>query len=102
MLVFVVLGGIGNMRGSVIAAAVLTVLPELLRAFQDYRMLVYAIVLILVMLITNSPHGSNMAVLHRITSRFSRKGKAEEGARNESKAKIETKLVPVPSPNNDP
>ena len=54
VLVFVVLGGIGNLRGSIIAAAVLTVLPELLREFQDYRMLVYAIVLILVMLITNN------------------------------------------------
>lgn len=54
ILVFVVLGGIGNLRGSIIAAAILTVLPELLRQFQDYRMLVYAIVLILVMLITNN------------------------------------------------
>ena len=54
VLVFVVLGGIGNLRGSIIAAALLTVLPELLREFQDYRMLVYAIVLILVMLISNN------------------------------------------------
>lgn len=54
VLVFVVLGGIGNLRGSIIAAAVLTVLPELLREFQDYRMLAYAIVLILVMLVTNN------------------------------------------------
>ena len=55
VLVFVVLGGIGNIRGSVIAATLLTVLPEVLREFGDYRMLVYAIVLILVMLATNSP-----------------------------------------------
>lgn len=55
VLVFVVLGGIGNIRGSIIAAAALTVLPELLRQFADYRMLVYAIVLILVMLFTNNP-----------------------------------------------
>ena len=54
VLVFVVLGGIGNIRGSIIAATVLTVLPELLRAFNDYRMLIYAIVLILVMLVTNN------------------------------------------------
>ena len=54
VLVFVVLGGIGNMTGSIIAAAVLTVLPELFRQFQDYRMLVYAIVLILVMIATNN------------------------------------------------
>ncbi len=56
VLVFVVLGGIGNIRGSIIAAALLTVLPELLRAFNDYRMLVYAIVLILVMLVSNNEH----------------------------------------------
>ena len=54
VLVFVVLGGIGNIWGSVISAAVLTVLPELLREFDTYRMLVYAIVLILVMLVTNN------------------------------------------------
>lgn len=54
VLVFVVLGGMGNIRGSMIAAAVLTVLPELLRQFNDYRMLVYAMVLILVMLVTNN------------------------------------------------
>ena len=55
ILVFVVLGGLGNIWGSLVAAAALTVLPELLRAFADYRMLVYAIVLILVMLVTNNP-----------------------------------------------
>ena len=55
ILVFVVLGGQGRMWGSIIAATALTVLPELLRQFNDYRMLVYAIVLILVMLATNNP-----------------------------------------------
>ena len=60
VLVFVVLGGIGSIRGSVIAAAALTLLPELLRSFSNYRMLVYAIVLILVMLATNSPILKNL------------------------------------------
>ena len=55
VLVFVVLGGLGNIWGSLIAAAALTILPEALRQFADYRMLVYAIVLILVMLATNNP-----------------------------------------------
>ena len=50
-LVFVVLGGIGNMRGSIIAAVILNLLPELLRGLSDYRMLFYAIVLIVMMLI---------------------------------------------------
>ena len=59
ILVFVVLGGQGRMWGSIIAAAALTVLPELLREFNDYRMLVYAVVLILVMLATNNPSLAN-------------------------------------------
>ena len=54
VLVFVVFGGLGSMLGSVIAAALLTALPEALRSFADYRMLIYAIVLILVMLATNN------------------------------------------------
>ena len=55
VLVFVVLGGLGNVLGSIISATFLTVLPETLRGFADYRMLVYAVVLILVMIFTNNP-----------------------------------------------
>jgi branched-chain amino acid transport system permease protein len=55
ILVFVVLGGLGNIRGSVIAAIVLTALPELLRGLNDYRMLIYAVVLIVMMLFNSSP-----------------------------------------------
>ena len=57
ILVFVVLGGIGNIRGSIIAATILTMLPELLRGLpvSDYRMLVYAIVLIVMMLFNWAP-----------------------------------------------
>ncbi|HPY64362.1 MAG TPA: branched-chain amino acid ABC transporter permease [Bacillota bacterium] len=54
VLVFVVLGGMGNIRGSIIAATVLTVLPEVLRAFNEYRMLTYAVILIAVMLVRNN------------------------------------------------
>lgn len=60
VLVFVVLGGLGRIWGSVIAAVILYVLPEALREFADYRMLVYAIVLIFVMLATNTPAVRNM------------------------------------------
>jgi len=72
ILVFVVLGGQGRMWGSIIAAAALTVLPELLREFADYRMLVYAIVLILVMLATNNPTLKNF-----FTGRMGKKGGAD-------------------------
>jgi len=54
ILVIVVLGGMGNIKGSVIAAIVLTVLPEMLRAADDFRMLLYAIVLIAMMLFNAS------------------------------------------------
>ena len=67
VLVFVVLGGLGSIWGSIIAATVLTVLPEALRGFDDYRMLVYAVVLILVMLATNDPRVK--ALISRIIPR---------------------------------
>lgn len=54
ILVFVVLGGIGSTRGSIIAAVILTALPEYLRSLNDYRMLIYSIVLILLMLANNN------------------------------------------------
>ncbi len=55
ILVYVVLGGIGSIRGSVIAAAILYLLPELLRGLNKYRMLIYSIVLIAVMIVNWAP-----------------------------------------------
>ncbi|WP_418749894.1 branched-chain amino acid ABC transporter permease [Frisingicoccus sp.] len=54
ILVMVVLGGMGNIKGAVIAAVILTALPEVLRGAADFRMLLYAIVLIAMMLFNNS------------------------------------------------
>ena len=67
ILVFVVLGGVGNIWGGIIAAAVLTVLPETFRQFADYRMLTYAVVLILVMICTYNP-----AIKSRVNSLWSK------------------------------
>ena len=50
ILVMVVLGGMGSMLGSVISATVLTVLPELLRSFSDYRMVAYSLALVVMMI----------------------------------------------------
>ena len=75
VLVYVVLGGLGNMWGSIVAAAVLYILPEALREFADYRMLVYAVVLILVMLATNNDQLKALA--GRILPK--RKGAADNG-----------------------
>ena len=71
ILVFVVLGGIGNIRGSMIAAVILTLLPEMLRSLNNYRMLIYAVVLIVMMLLTSSPKA--IEVRERIFSSFRKK-----------------------------
>ena len=79
VLVFEVLGGLGNVLGSVISATLLTVLPEVLCAFSEYRMLVYAVVLILVMIFTNNP--AIRAFADRLTAPVRRllRGKRKEG-----------------------
>jgi branched-chain amino acid transport system permease protein len=50
VVVMVVLGGLGSITGSILAAAVVTVALELLREFQGFRMVVYALLLIVLML----------------------------------------------------
>lgn len=55
ILIYVVLGGMGNIVGSVVSATVLYMLPEAMRELEDYRMILYAVVLIVVMLFTWSP-----------------------------------------------
>ena len=54
ILIYVVFGGLGNMSGTIIATIVLMLIPELLRELNDYRMIIYALVLIAIMLITNN------------------------------------------------
>lgn len=73
ILVFVVLGGIGNIRGSVIAAVILTLLPELLRGLSDYRMLIYAIVLIAMMLFNWAP--ASLEMREKLAAKFVKKAK---------------------------
>lgn len=75
ILVFVVLGGMGNILGSVISATVLYVLPEAMRGLADYRMILYAVVLILVMLGTWAPGVKNKiaAVSDAVMSKFRKK-----------------------------
>lgn len=75
ILVFVVLGGIGNIRGSMIAAVVLTLLPELLRALAEYRMLIYAVVLIITMIFTWSPKAIELRERYSPAKLFRKKEK---------------------------
>ena len=49
-LIYVVLGGMGSMTGSILSAYVLTYLQEFLRFLRDYRLIIYPLILILVML----------------------------------------------------
>jgi branched-chain amino acid transport system permease protein len=51
IVVMVVLGGSGSITGSVLAAILLTYLPEQLRAFEDWRLVIYALLLIVMMLV---------------------------------------------------
>lgn len=68
ILVIVVLGGMGNIKGSIIAAIILTILPELLRDAADYRQLLYAIVLIVMMIVNSSDKFTAIKnnMLHRL------------------------------------
>ena len=76
ILVFVVLGGMGNILGSVISTVVLYILPEAMRELEDYRMIMYAVVLIVVMLCTWSPKvkGSIAVGMDAIKRKLFRKG----------------------------
>ena len=85
ILVFVVLGGLGNMLGSIIAATVLYILPEALRGLDNYRMLMYAVVLILVMLATNNPKVRNLFMKIIPTRKKAKGGAAQCG--NSKRAK---------------
>ncbi len=81
ILVFVVLGGMGNILGSVISATVLYVLPEAMRSLEDYRMILYAIVLIVVMLCTWSPKVKDQIAV--ITAKMTSAFKKKEAGTNE-------------------
>ena len=81
----VIIGGTGSLTGSIIGAAFLSALPELMREFSTYRMLAYSVVLVLVMLFR--PGGifgrwefSLTCALEKLTGRGTVKAKAEKGA----------------------
>jgi branched-chain amino acid transport system permease protein len=85
ILVMVVLGGMGSMLGSVASATVLTILPEALRQFADYRMVVYSLLLILIMIfkpggLLGSYDFSMSRTLEHLINRDFRRAKREEKA----------------------
>lgn len=50
ILIMIILGGLGSIVGSVLGAVLLTVLPEALRGFAEYRMVIYSLLLIILMI----------------------------------------------------
>ncbi len=50
IVVMVILGGMGRTAGVIVAAVLLTLLPEVLRGFADYRMIIYSLLIIVLML----------------------------------------------------
>ncbi|WP_349667142.1 branched-chain amino acid ABC transporter permease, partial [Lacrimispora sp.] len=80
----VIIGGIGSLTGSIIGAAFLSSLPEMMRQFSQYRMLAYSVVLIIVMIFKpGGIFGSWEFSLTRILNRAGKKGheKAEGGVK---------------------
>jgi len=82
-LIYVVLGGMGSMTGSILSAYVLTYLQEFLRFLQDYRLLIYPVILILVMLFR--PKGllgmkefSIVGLIDTVSGKFFRRKKRRE------------------------
>jgi branched-chain amino acid transport system permease protein len=51
LVIIVVIGGMGSITGIVLGATILVVLPEVFRSFSDYRMIVYALALVIVMIL---------------------------------------------------
>lgn len=88
ILVFVVMGGMGNLRGGIIAAIILTILPEKLRFVGEYRMLFYAIMLIVMMLLTQSAKGKALLAsvggfFRRLFGKVKKSAKREEAVSND-------------------
>lgn len=76
ILVIVVLGGMGSIIGSIIAAVLLTMLPEFLRGAENYRLFLYAVVLIVMMIFNNSR--MKQSLMHnKVFAKLFKEGKEE-------------------------
>jgi branched-chain amino acid transport system permease protein len=79
IVVMVILGGMGNTVGVILAAVLLTILPEVLRSVDQYRMVLYSLLLIVLMLarpkgLFNFDYGAICARLWRLLSPAGRPG----------------------------
>src|SRR5436190_24194801 len=87
----IILGGLGSIVGSVIGAIVLTILPEALRGFAEYRMVIYSLLLIILMI--TRPQG-----LLGGTNAF----KVWRARKRAQSAAINTDIKPIPGITEDP
>ncbi|MEQ1832464.1 MAG: branched-chain amino acid ABC transporter permease [Candidatus Eisenbacteria bacterium] len=78
VIAMVVLGGMGSISGSVIAAIVLTLMPEMLRGLKDYRMVIYALMLIILMI--TRPQGLMGTREVSLSGLFGKRGPAKGAA----------------------
>lgn len=73
LLTMVVIGGLGSILGPLLGAGLLTLLPEFLRAFQDYDIIVYGLLLVLMTMYLPGGLASGFsAIVARIKPKFSR------------------------------
>lgn len=77
IMVMVVLGGMGSITGSVLSAAILTLMPELLRGMAEYRTLIYAVLLVLLMLFKPSGLLGQKELSQRFVARLFRRRERE-------------------------
>ncbi len=99
ILVMVVLGGMGNFTGAIVAAAVITILTELLREFAQYRMVIYSLVLIFVMIFKPSGlMGRYEFSFTRVLDRLLRRREEREGEKEISTPKSGTDFLAAQPP----
>ena len=107
ILIIVVLGGMGSMIGSLISAAVLTSLPLILQQFNEYRMIIYSLMLIIIMIF--KPSGlmgtydfSMSRLLEKIYNRLFRPAATKEAPLKLTFSISEKAVVPKQNFGNEP
>lgn len=78
ILLIAVLGGLGSIKGSIISVVVIVLLPEMLRVIGDYRMLIYSMALIAIMIFNNSTLKKRIMDSGKLSSFSKLKKKKEE------------------------
>jgi branched-chain amino acid transport system permease protein len=88
ILIMIILGGLGSIVGSVLGAILLTILPEALRGFAQYRMVIYSLLLIVLMI--TRPQGllgtTDLFKAWRLRRRAKREGETSVKPGNDSGA----------------